>query len=377
MDDSATGGKKKSRFRGWAVDAAFFLFAMAYSLVLAALRPEGEDASGPEWLLTLDQVAGVASCAALWWRRRRPVEIAFVLILLSAFLELVSGAMLVALLTVAMHRPPRTTARLFGLSVVTAFVYAVARPEPDAPPPLLFVLGVTVQGAVVGWGLFLHHQRQLVVRAEEEARLRAEQAQYRARAAVAREMHDVLGHRLSMLSLYAGALEYGARSSPEEVARAAEVIRESAHRALQDLREIVGVLRAPDAGLPQPTLADLRGLVSESARAGMRVALVDGTGGSAPATAVSTAYRVVQEALTNVRKHAPGARVEVSLTGGPGEGLTVAVHNSADGGAARRDGTGFGLLGLRERVELVNGRLDHGFADDGGWRVSAWLPWPA
>jgi len=200
---------------------------MAHSLVLAAFRPEGEDASGPERLHTLDQVVGVASCAALWWRRRRPVEIAFVLILLSAFLEPVSGAMLVALLTVAMHRPPRTTARLFGLSVA-------------------------VQGAVVGRGLFLHHQRRLVLRAEEEARLRTEQAQYQARAAVAREMHDVLGHRLSMLSLYAGALEYGARSSPEEMARAAKVIRESAHQALQDLREIVGVLRAPDAGLPQP-----------------------------------------------------------------------------------------------------------------------------
>src|SRR5262249_56557879 len=86
-------------------------------------------------------------------------------------------------------------------------------------------------------------------------RLRAEQAQQRAREQIAREMHDVLGHRLSLLSVHAGALEYHPDASAEEIARAAKVIRESAHQALQDLREVIGVLRAPVGQLPQPTLA--------------------------------------------------------------------------------------------------------------------------
>ena len=179
------------------------------------------------------------------------------------------------------------------------------------------MIGLAVQSAAVGWGLFIHFRRQLVLslrdratRAETEAQLRAEQAQQRARDEIAREMHDVLGHRLSLLSVHAGALEFRPDASAEEIARAAKVIRENAHQALQDLREVIGVLRAPVGELPQPTLADVRQLVAESGRAGMRVSLRDETGGAAvPDLVGRTAYRIVQEALTNARKHAPGAEV--------------------------------------------------------------------
>jgi signal transduction histidine kinase len=150
-------------------------------------------------------------------------------------------------------------------------------------------------------------------------------------------MHDVLGHRLSLLSVHAGALEFRPDASPEEIARAAKVIRENAHLALQDLREVIGVLRAPVGELPQPTLADLRQLVAESGRAGMRVGLREELGGATvPDLVGRTAYRTVQEGLTNARKHAPGAEVVVRLAGSPGEGLTVEVGNEAAGPGPRR-----------------------------------------
>ena len=285
-------------------------------------------------------------------------------------------------------------------------------------PCSLFLFGVVVQGAAVGCGLFIHYRRQLVLslrdralRAETEAHLRAEQAQQRARDEIAREMHDVLGHRLSLLSVHAGALEFRPDASPEEIARAAKVIRENAHLALQDLREVIGVLRAPrgqsgrgrgragwacPAGwasapvgeLPQPTLADVRQLVAESGRAGMRVGLREELGGATvPDLVGRTAYRTVQEGLTNARKHAPGAEVVVRLAGSPGEGLTVEVCNEAPGsrpapgpdpgpaagaGAVSDPGPGQGWSGWPNGSRWPTGGPTAG----GGWRLAAWLPWP-
>ena len=225
--------------------------------------------------------------------------------------------------------------------------------------------------------------RDRAARAETEARLRAEQAQRRARDEIAREMHDVLGHRLSLLSVHAGALEFRPGAPAEEVVRAAKVIRENAHLALQDLREVLGVLRAPVGELPQPTIGDVQQLVAESGRAGMRVALHEDTAGPVPDLAGRTAYRVVQEALTNARKHAPGAEVQVRLAGAPGQGLTVEVCNRPPGprsvpapGAPPGRGTGQGLAGLAERVALAGGALEHGPTGAGGWRLAARLPWP-
>jgi signal transduction histidine kinase len=243
-------------------------------------RLEASTPVAPAWLLGADAVAGMIGCAGLWLRRRWPVGLALVLIAISSFSEFVAGALIVGMLTVAIHRPPRTTAAIFGLSMLAALVYAAVRPEPGLPAWFVFLIGLVVQGAAVGWGLFIRYRRQLVLslrdraeRAETEAQLRAEQAQQRARDEIAREMHDVLGHRLSLLSVHAGALEFRPDASAEEIAGAAKVIRENAHLALQDLREVIGVLRAPVGELPQPTLVDVRQLVAESGRAGMRVDL--------------------------------------------------------------------------------------------------------
>jgi signal transduction histidine kinase len=386
MSAAATAPPARRRLRDWLADAGLFLLAAIYGLLAAAGRLESSSLPDPPWLFDLDQAAGAVGCAALWLRRRWPVEVALALVALSTFSELVAGAMVVALLTVAIHRPPKTTAAVFALSLLAAVVYVVVRPEPGVPALLLFMLGLAIQGAAVGWGLFIRHRRQLVAslrdraaRAETEARLRAERAQHQAREEIAREMHDVLGHRLSLLSVHAGALEYRPDAAPEEVARAARVIRESAHQALQDLREVIGVLRAPVGELPQPTLADVPQLVAESARAGMRVELRQETTAPAPDGLGRTAYRIVQEALTNARKHAPGRGVGVRLAGSPGQGLTVEVENGgpANGGAnGSADGPGQGLAGLAERVALAGGRLEQGATAAGGFRLAAWLPWP-
>jgi signal transduction histidine kinase len=201
-------------------------------------------------------------------------------------------------------------------------------------------------------------------------------------------MHDVIAHRISLVSVHAGALEYNNDAAPAEVARSAAVIRASAHEALQDLRTILGVLRAgpvPDGpdepDRPQPTLADLVRLVEESRQAGMKVTFqpLPQQPVPAPADVGRTAYRVVQEALTNARKHAPGTEVTVALSGAAGDGLSVEVSNPWPVGrelTAVIPGGGLGLAGLGERASVAGGRLDHGRTPDGGFRVRAWLPWP-
>jgi len=390
MNASATAPRPRRSARDWVVDTGLFLLAASYWVLAVGGRLQADTPPEPAWLFTLDVAASALGVAALWLRRRWPVGLALALVALSTFSELVALAMVVALFTVAVHRPPRTTAFVFAASLPAPLVYVVFRREPGTSGFLLFLLGVAVQGGAVGWGLFVRHRRQLVLsqrdratRAETEVRLRAEQAQHRAREEIAREMHDVLGHRLSLLSVHAGALEFRPDAPAEEVARTAKVIRESAHQALQDLREVIGVLRGPVGELPQPTLADLRLLVAESGRAGMRVDLRTETSGPAPDGVGRTAYRIVQEGLTNARKHAPGAEVRVRLAGAPGRGLTVEVDNAAPATGpghppvpAPAPPPGQGLGGLAERVALADGRLEHGPTAAGGWRLSAWLPWP-
>jgi signal transduction histidine kinase len=227
--------------------------------------------------------------------------------------------------------------------------------------------------------------RDRAERAEAEQQLRVEQARQAERARIAREMHDVLAHRISLLSLHAGALEFRPDAPPDEVARAASVIRASAHDALEDLRTVIGVLReTPDGDAPerpQPVLGDLPSLIEESRAAGMRVSfdsrisavgLPEGTGRSA--------YRIVQEGLTNARKHARGSAVDVTVAGAPGGGLEIEIRNRLPVGApaasAEIPGAGTGIIGLAERASLAGGRLEHGRTDAGDYRLWAWLPWP-
>jgi signal transduction histidine kinase len=246
--------------------------------------------------------------------------------------------------------------------------------------------------AVTGWGMFIRARRQLLAslrgRAERAERSREEHAQH-ARTAerqrIAREMHDVLAHRLSLLSVQAGALEVtpvDPGDAAAEAAEAAAAIRATTHQALQELRSIVRVLRdedEPGTAPPQPVAADLPALVAEaSATTAVRADWGGVELAHVPPDTGRTLYRIIQEGLTNARKHAPGSAVEVSVDGGPDRGLSVTVTSwlpvdrPAPGNVA-----GAGLIGLRERAALAGGHIDAGVTGDDRFRLSGWLPWAA
>ncbi|MGW3406015.1 sensor histidine kinase, partial [Streptomyces zhihengii] len=261
------------------VDTLVFLAAAGVG-VLAGQAVE--QAGNAEAVVVVDQVVGAAACCALWVRRRFPTGLAVVLLIVAVVAPVASGAAMAALFSLAVHRPFKPVALVGGLAVVTNVAQPAVRPDPSVSYLVSAAAGVVLVLLMVGWGMLVRARRQLVAalrerahRAETEASLRAEQAQRLAREAIAREMHDVLAHRLTLLSVHAGALEFRPDAPPAEVARAAGVIRDSAHEALQDLREIIGVLRAPGDGdgpdRPQPTLVTLDALVAESRQAGMTV----------------------------------------------------------------------------------------------------------
>ncbi|WP_369375272.1 sensor histidine kinase [Streptomyces sp. cg36] len=387
--DRSDRGRPRRTVRDWAVDTCAFLCAVLIGMLTADAMSQAADY--PEALKAADQLVGVLACCTVWVRRRWPVQLASVLVVVTVFAPVTSGALLVALFSLAVHRPLKPAVAVVGaVAVVSSVLQPVVRPDPHASLLANAVTGTVLVLLVMGWGMLVRARRQLVValreravRAEEEAALRAENAQRLAREAIAREMHDVLAHRLTLLSVHAGALEFRPDAPPAEVARAAGVIRDSAHEALQDLRQIIGVLRSPDEGAedrPQPTLATLDALVAESREAGMKVTLDSAVGdpGTVPVATGRNAYRIAQEALTNARKHAPGAEVTVTVTGSPGEGLAVEVRNPAPVGEVPRvPGSGQGLIGLTERATLAGGRLAHGPTPGGGFEVRAWLPWPS
>ncbi|CAL9379377.1 histidine kinase [Streptomyces sp. enrichment culture] len=382
-----SGRRPRRTVRDWIVDFAAFLLAVLVGLLGAETLMHSHDI--PPALIAVDQLLGALSCAAVWLRRRWPLGLAVAMVPVSFVSETSGGAAMIALFSLAVHRPFRSVAWVSAALLALVPLYFWWRPDPDLPYTASLVLLVVLTGAVVGWGMFVRSKRQLLLslrdrarRAETEARLRAEQAQQLAREAIAREMHDVLAHRLTLLSVHAGALEFRPDAPREEIARAAGVIRESAHEALQDLREIIGVLRAgeqEEGGRPQPTLAALDALVTESRQAGTKVvlALHVRESDTVPAVVGRTAYRIAQECLTNARKHAPGTEVTVTVTGGPGEGLTVSVTNPPPGDDVPPvPGAGQGLIGLTERATLAGGTLEHGPTPGGGFEVRARLPWP-
>ncbi|MFF9837975.1 sensor histidine kinase [Streptomyces sp. NPDC020422] len=379
-------GRPRRTVRDWVVDTTLFLLAAFVGLLAA----ETSARYSSEAVALTDQIVGGLAVCSVWLRRRRPVALAVTLSVVSVFAPTAAGAVLASLFSVAVRRPFREIAWIGALAMAASVVQVFVRPDPTLNAGLNAALGVALVLLVTAWGMLVRSRRRLVEalrdraeRAEAEAELRAEQAQRLAREAIAREMHDVLAHRLTLLSVHAGALEFRPDAPPEQIARAAGVIRDSAHEALQDLREIIGVLRAPGeeaADRPQPTLATLDTLVAEVREAGMDV-VFDTTvtdPGSVPASTGRTVYRIAQEALTNARKHAPGTEVTLTLRGRPGEGLTVEVRNPPPTGPVPAvPGSGQGLIGLTERATLAGGRLEHGPAPDGGFALRAWLPWPA
>ncbi|MEV7557241.1 histidine kinase [Streptomyces sp. NPDC089795] len=379
--------------RDLAADLALFLFAACFAAVSSQSIPVAESL-GPGWRAA-DQVVGGLGCAAVLLRRRWPVQLAVVLLLAGSVAHYLTGPAMVAVFTVAATRSWKATAWVAALAFGPLPFFLWQLPDmPEERAGAAVTYFALIAGAI-GWGLFRRSRQQLIASLRERAELaeadaesRAERARMEAREEIAREMHDVLGHRLSLLSVHAGALEFNPGAPRAEIERAAGVMRESAHLALHDLREVIGVLRAGPGTAeggerPQPELADLPRLVAEARAGGGPIELAGPPEGAAPPALVGrTAYRIVQEALTNVRKHAPGAAAHVRVTGAPGDGLTVEIRNTRPPGPDPARGTvpgaveggGQGLIGLAERTRLAGGTLTALPADD-GFRVRAWLPW--
>jgi signal transduction histidine kinase len=379
------GGRRSAR--DWAVDVLLFTAAIVIGgLNLWETRSDHNDLG-----LVLDFVAGLAVCLALWVRRRHPFEVALATVVVAAFSAMAGGAVVIAVFNAAIRVSRRALIVIVALALVSLVFALLLYPSVgNFWPQLLF--GCLLLAVALGWGLFTRARRQVIrslreraERLEAEQRLRVEQARDAERRRIAREMHDVLAHRLSLLSVHAGALEFRPDATPEEVAEAAGVIRQTAQAALQELRDVIGVLRddTDDRAVqpPQPTLAQLPALIEESREAGMHVQLrMDASlDDRLPASCGRTAYRVVQEGLTNARKHAPAAAVEVSVAVHKGPALVVeVVSRSPVGvptGSVSPSGSGAGLVGLAERVSLAGGELKHGRNEAGDFVLRAKLPW--
>ncbi len=212
-------------------------------------------------------------------------------------------------------------------------------------------------------------------RAEAERELMAREAVLTERTRIAREMHDAVGHRVSLMVLQAGAIEVAA-ADRQRVEQLAAHVQSAGRQALEELRQMVGVLRADEGAplAPQPGLESLDALVEQSRAAGMHVELRAPGPVAVDPSVGRAAYRIVQEALTNVTKHAPGAQVCVAVERRAGELAVRVVNGPAREPAPDVPSGGYGLVGLGERVRTLDGRLDAGPRLDGGFAVEAVLP---
>ncbi|HLK75538.1 MAG TPA: histidine kinase [Streptosporangiaceae bacterium] len=375
---------RRSR-RDWTVDSALFLLAAVFGAT-TGLTSARHGLHGP--LLVVDAIGGAGLCLTLWWRRRWPLSLGLVSLPVLAVSSSAGPAGVIILYTVAAYRRWQLAALVAAGQVALLPAGRVLHSQGNSLAAY-YLAGTLGTAVIVAWGMFRQGRRQSrwerARHSEAEQQLRVEQIRYAERTRIAREMHDVLAHRISLLSLHAGALEFRPDAAPEEIARAAAVIRASAHQALEDLRAIIGVLRDGADGEtpqpPQPTLAALPGLLDESRAAGMglRADLRVADLASVPDPIGRHALRIVQEALTNARKHAASAPVDLRIEGAPGNGLTIEVRNPAPvlaAGGPKIPGSGAGLVGLAERATLSGGHLEHGLDENGEFRLLAWLPWP-
>ncbi|WP_129842217.1 histidine kinase [Streptomyces sp. RFCAC02] len=380
----------------------------------------------PAWPILL---LGVAAGLSLIVRRRLPLAVVLVSI---AILPTGMGSVLsmVGLYTLATTEAPRRVVGLLavmetgGTFLVTYLMLGRDRylaAEPLFRPLVAGIFAVVFVVPPVLLGAYVRAKRRLVetlqdraLGLERELALLAERAEERAewargeeRRRIAREMHDVVAHRVSLMVVHAAAVAAVAPKDPQKAADNAALIGDMGRQALTELRTMLGVLRAGDAGgapaaarlaevatasvrdrpgrdagaaagQPGPALAEVATLVDESRAAGMAVDLsVEGEPRGYAPPVESTAYRVVQEALTNVHKHAAGASARVRLAHRDGE-VAVLVQNDppvrAQVPAPRLPSGGNGLVGMRERVMALGGGFVSGPSDGGGFRVSAVIP---
>lgn len=369
----------------WRTAACLMLSALVWS---TAFQGQWED---HRWLWWTDLAVGVAAYVLVFFRRRWPLTVAVVTGVMTLVSGVAAGPSTLAAVSLAtrQRRLQIVVAALVGM--VAAQGYADMQPiETTDPFWVGFAFNVAITIGIFGWGMYLGSRRQLLwelrqraLRAEAEQELRVGRARDNERARIAREMHDVLAHRISQISLHAGAMAYREDLDADALRDSARVVREQAHEALTELRDVLGVLRDDATGAltdrPQPTYDDLGSLLAEARSTGLSLSFEDAvdTGGEpVPEVVGRTVYRIVQEGITNVRKHAPGAVLSVRVSGGPATGIDVRLRNPLGFGTSGTPGSGLGLIGLSERAELRGGRLEHR-RDGRAFELHGWIPWRA
>ena len=372
-----------------AIAVFFVLLDTVLTLVGASWWPAHPDTLA--WVMLALQAAVVSSLLV-----RRPAPIAVVAVL-SAFTLAVTLLIWPAGALTPAHSdnvwaPLGTVVAAYGpffyqrdrrkaYIALAVLVIVVCRPWQPSVTVITLGLARTALGPLLALyfdarNRMVHALRERAERAESERHLLAEQARAEERARLAGEMHDVVTHRVSLMVLQAGAL--GITATDDATRRAAEELRAAGVQALDELRDLVGILRTAPEDDQAPATSGLAELVAESTAVGTPAELVE-QGDPALASPVvgRTAYRIVREALTNVRKHAPGAHVVVRVSYGESQvrvsvGNTAAPVPAASGLAAT--GSGLGLASLRQRIELVHGTLQAGGTPDGGFRLEATMP---
>ena len=387
METRPTASQTQPELR-WVDHAWRDLLCLAFSVMV------WQTVAGTEWrehrfLFFVEVVLGIAAFVLVHFRRRAPVRVALVIAAMSAVSGLAAGPATLAAVSVATRRDVRQVLLVGLATFAAAQAWTTIAPFEDNDLLVTTLVNVAVNAGMMGWGLYIGTRREVMwslrtraERAETEQDLRLAQARSNERARIAREMHDVLAHRITQVSMQAGALAFRDDLDSGRLREGLGQIQGQANDALHELRDVLGVLREDDPGpptaRPQPTYDDIAALVDEAKTLGLEVDWTDAVDASTPVPPATgrTVYRIVQEGITNVRKHAPGSVVAISSTGGPRAGITVVLANPIGDSASATPGAGLGLVGLRERTELRGGRLDQR-TEGATFVLEAWLPWSA
>ncbi|HEX5029725.1 MAG TPA: sensor histidine kinase [Gaiellaceae bacterium] len=375
--------------RGWWFDVLIVVLASAAVLEVAIRR---EDRDAPQTTLWFCVPAAAVVALVLLARRRFPFGAPAAFWLLAAATSFVDGrlipypaglylaGMLAAFLLGNLRDP--VLARV-GLAVVLGSMATIILNRPGHSPgevvfiPLLFGIAWLAGFALNARAEQADAAEARAAQAERERETAARIAVAEERARIARELHDIVAHAVSVMVLQVGAVRH---KLPEELADESDALRgvEGAGRtALAEMRRLLAAMRDDGDDLelgPQPGLDSVGSLVAEVERAGLPVALhVEGETAPLPRAVELSAYRIVQEALTNALKHAHASRADVTLRYGPDE-LRIEVRDDGSGGGATSNGPGYGLVGVRERVKIYGGTMTAGTAPDGGFVLDARLP---
>lgn len=369
--------------------------------LLPALAFGGMAASSATWRprggeVAINVIGFLAAAVLIMFRRRRPRLVVYAMATMSLVAPFSTWFFPWALASLSTRRRWKEVlpAALYSWGVSIAGAYTPWA-NSDAQLPVdgsvssgwsFFLIISTYAtlwiGGIVALGFYIGARRELVASltdraetAEREQQLKVEAAKATERARIAREMHDVLAHRISLVSMHAGVLAYRDDLLPEESREIAGIIQENAHASLTELRQVLSSLREVDSSVekPQPTLGDLADLIGEVRAAGTEVEVGNELAEAVPPTLARHVYRMLQESLTNARKHAAGAKVTIRIWGSPRAGLSLEVRNPLTEEAGV-PGSGLGLVGLQERADLLKGRFE-AKADGGQFVVRAWLPW--